>query len=329
MAKIKKEFKNRFTTVSNDFLFDQRMATAERGLLITMLGLPDTWDFNVRGLAAILPNGESSLKSSLRKLEELGYLKRTPIRESGRFVDTEYTFSDTPLFLEYGEKLRLEREIKKAERTMETNKEGEDSPLVENPLAVNPPTETPIVENPLAVKPIAENRPDNISIKELNTKELSIIDNQSIYQSNSMTPIEQMKDTEKKLKMMDGRMDSKSKQSYEKLIKDNIEYDIMIERYPYDRDRFDEITNILIETLDTPRETVNIEGHPKPWETVCGVLVKLTSSHIDYVIDSLNRNTTDIRNIKAYILTALYNSYFTIGNYYSARVKHDMPWLAK
>jgi len=74
MATIKKEFKNRFTTVSNDFLFYQGMATAERGLLITMLRLPDGWNFNVRGLVTILPNGESSIKSSLRKLEELGYL---------------------------------------------------------------------------------------------------------------------------------------------------------------------------------------------------------------------------------------------------------------
>lgn len=157
MAKIKKEFKTKFTTVSNDFLFDKRMGIAERGLLITMLGMNDNWDFNVRGLAAILPNGESSIKSSLRKLEELGYLKRTPIRHKGKFIDTEYTFSDTPIFIEEGEKLRLEREIKKAEKSMESGEIQDNEPIVENPLAVDSLMEEPIVENPLTVKPTVGN----------------------------------------------------------------------------------------------------------------------------------------------------------------------------
>lgn len=112
MAKIKKEFKNRFTTVSNDFLFDQRMATAERGLLITMLGLPDSWDFSGKGLTAILPNGKSSIYASLRKLEELGYLKRTRVYKNGKVIDWEYTFSDSPLFWNMAKNCRWNGKLK-------------------------------------------------------------------------------------------------------------------------------------------------------------------------------------------------------------------------
>lgn len=326
MAKIKKEFKNKFTTVSNDFLFDQRMATAERGLLITMLGLPDSWDFSGKGLTAILPNGKSSIYASLRKLEELGYLKRTRVYKNGKVIDWEYTFSDSPLFLEYGEKLQMERQIKASEMIVTENQE------VENLVTDFQEVENQEQENQEVENLEVENRYNNKCIKESNTKELNTIGNQSIYQSNTMTPIEQMREIEKKIKnkkKIDGRMERKPSHSYEKLIKDNIEYPILLERYPYEKDRINEITNIIIDTMDSPRDTVNIEGYPKPWENVCQIFAQLTFAHIEYVIDSFNRNTTEIRNLKAYILTSLYNSYFTIDNYYSAKVKHDMPWLAK
>ncbi|AOY74749.1 DUF6017 domain-containing protein [Clostridium formicaceticum] len=327
MAKIKKEFKTKFTTVSNDFLFDKRMGIAERGLLITMLGMNDNWDFNVRGLAAILPNGESSIKSSLRKLEELGYLKRTPIRHKGKFIDTEYTFSDTPIFIEEGEKLRLEREIKRAEKSMESGEIQNNEPIVENPLAVDSLMEEPLVENPLTVKPTVGNQPDNIMTNQLNTNQLNINDNQSIHQSN-IAPMEQMRQSNRQLKN-DGRIDDVHYQNYDEQIKRNIEYDLLLERYPSNKEMINEITNLLIDTMKNHRKTMNVDGGQMKWENVCSIFMKLNFSHIQYVMESLAKNTTQIRNIKAYLLTTLYNSFFTIDNYYSAAVKHDMPWLSR
>ena len=116
-----------------------------KDFLGTMFSLPDTWNFSIKGLASILPNGESSVKSSLRKLEELGYLKRERICDNkGKVVEWEYTFSDTPMFLEEGEKLRLERERKKAEKSLA---EPTTPPEVENRHVDNPDIENPQVEN--------------------------------------------------------------------------------------------------------------------------------------------------------------------------------------
>ena len=60
-----------------------------------------------------------------------------------------------------------------------------------------------------------------------------------------------------------------------------------------------------------------------PQQVVKSRFLKLNSSHIEYVLDAMNKNPSDIRNIRAYLLTALYNASLTIDNYYSALVNHD------
>ena len=84
MPRIKRHVQKGFTTVNNDFLRDSSLALAERGLLITMLSLPDGWNMSGRGLASILPDGRDKVFSTLKKLERKGYLKRELIREENR-----------------------------------------------------------------------------------------------------------------------------------------------------------------------------------------------------------------------------------------------------
>ena len=60
-----------------------------------------------------------------------------------------------------------------------------------------------------------------------------------------------------------------------------------------------------------------------PQQVVKSRFLKLNSSHIEYVLEAMNKNPSDIRNIRAYLLTALYNASLTIDNYYSALVNHD------
>lgn len=123
MPRIKRHVQKGFTTVNNDFLRDTSLALAERGLLITMLSLPDGWNMSGRGLASILPDGRDKVFSTLKKLERKGYLKRELIRENGLFVDTEYQFCDMPVFKEENEKnLRKKEERKKAKKIQEEAK---------------------------------------------------------------------------------------------------------------------------------------------------------------------------------------------------------------
>lgn len=94
--------------------------------------------------------------------------------------------------------------------------------------------------------------------------------------------------------------------AYEKIIKANIEYDILIINNPFEKDRIDEIVELMTETVCTSREYLTIAGDNFPAELVKSKLLKLNSEHIDYVLNSIKNNTTQVRNIKKYILAALF-----------------------
>jgi len=98
---------------------------------------------------------------------------------------------------------------------------------------------------------------------------------------------------------------------YENLFKQNIEYDILIQDEK-NRSLIENITNIAIETINSKKNIIYVNKEEKPKEIVKSQLLKLNSEHIQYVINCLNQNTNDIRNVKSYILTCLYNSINTI-----------------
>ena len=67
-------------------------------------------------------------------------------------------------------------------------------------------------------------------------------------------------------------------------------------------------------------------GEEKPKEVVKSRLMKLDSSHIQYILECLKENSTQIRNIKQYLLATLYNAPVTVDSYYSAQVRHEFGW---
>ena len=113
-------------------------------------------------------------------------------------------------------------------------------------------------------------------------------------------------------------------ESYRELIKENIDYDILLERYPYEKDLLDGYVELMVEACCSTQEFTRICGQDFPAEVVRSRLLKLNSEHITYVMDSLRQNTAKIGNIKAYTLAALYNAPVTMGQYYTSLVSHDM-----
>ena len=83
-----------------------------------------------------------------------------------------------------------------------------------------------------------------------------------------------------------------------------------------DRDRLDEIVDLILETVCTRRKTIRVAGDDYPAELVKSKFMKLDSEHIRFVLDCMRENTTKIRNIKQYLKAALFNAPSTIGNYY-------------
>lgn len=111
---------------------------------------------------------------------------------------------------------------------------------------------------------------------------------------------------------------------YESYIKERICFDSLLEEHPYEKDDLTEIVTLITDVMTSRKGTVRVSGDDKPIEVVKSRFMKLDSSHIEYVLQSLKDNPAEIRNIRGYLLALLYNAPTTISNYYSAQVNHDM-----
>ena len=124
----------------------------------------------------------------------------------------------------------------------------------------------------------------------------------------------------------DGWTDSKATtvDNYREMIKANISYDDLIVIDPNNKDLYDELYALLCEVVCVRRQNIRIAGENYPYELVKANFLKLNSSHMQYVIECLQKNTEKIKNIKAYMLTVLFNAASTMNNYYQQEIQHDM-----
>ena len=117
--------------------------------------------------------------------------------------------------------------------------------------------------------------------------------------------------------------------AYQSLIKDNLDYDSLLVSHPHDNNQIDEIVDLIVETVMCKSDKVLIASNWYSGALVRGKFMKLDYSHVEYVLHCLEGNTSKIKNIKKYLLAALFNAPSTISGYYRAEVNHDMPWLAR
>lgn len=116
--------------------------------------------------------------------------------------------------------------------------------------------------------------------------------------------------------------------AYAEIIRENLDWEILCDRYPYDRELLEGIYDLILETVLCKSGTVLIARNEYPVQLVKLKFLKLHSGHIAYVVDCLKGNTSKVRNIKKYLLAALFNAPTTISGYYQAEVNYDMPELA-
>ena len=181
--------------------------------------------------------------------------------------------------------------------------------IYEQPQPVSPHRENPDVDNPDMDNPHMEN-PHGENPAQLNTNQ--VINNQ---RNNSLNKYQSIN--------LDGMDRMDEREQYRELIRDNLEIDIRSQDRHYDLDRVNEIVEIMLDAVCSTRPTIRINGEDMPQPVVKSRFLKLDSGHIDYVLQAMNDCPSDIRNIRAYLLTALYNASLTIDNYYSARVNYD------
>ena len=119
--------------------------------------------------------------------------------------------------------------------------------------------------------------------------------------------------------MSKGEMDA-----YRELIRENIDYDGFVRERPYDAGQLDEMVELMVEAVCSKKGTIRVAGNNFPQAVVKSRLLKLDGEHIRFMFDCLKENTTQVRNMKQYLLTVLYNAPATIENHYAAQVNHDL-----
>ena len=305
MAVFRVERNTGYTVMSNHHLRNKELSLKAKGLLSQMLSLPEDWDYTLAGLSYINRESIDAIRTAIWELEKAGYITRRQGRdEKGKMTAIEYTIYEQP-----------------------------QPPQLENPILENPTPGKPILENPIPGNPTSENPMQlnkEIQRTDLPKKEKSNTDLSSTYsipihsgrleQSPDPSPLEN--ETAKPERKRTERNDVYK--IYEEIIKDNISYDTLKQDMKFDRDRLDEIVDLILETVCTSRKQIRIAGDDYPTDLVKARFMKLDSEHIRFVLDCMQENTTKIRNIKQYLKAALFNAPSTIGNYYTSLVSHDM-----
>ena len=182
--------------------------------------------------------------------------------------------------------------------------------IMERPIPPKPMQEKPVRENPVQGNPAQEN-PCQLNI------DSSRKDPFNTHLSNT--------DSFQEEKQKGGEGNAKSaSEIYRQMILENLEYDHLRQEPTVDQEMLEEIVELVVETVCTSRQTIHIAREDYPAELVKAKFMKLTGEHIQFVMDCMKKNTTKIRSIKQYLLTALFNAPTTINSYYTALVSHDL-----
>lgn len=294
MAVFRIEKTRDYTVMANHHLRNTKLSLKAKGLLSLMLSLPEDWDYTTKGLAKICKDGVDSICSTVNELEEHGYVIRERIRNAkGQLTDIQYTILEQP----------------------KPPQPGQGKPKQENPVLDSPVLGTPKQEEPEQGNPAQLNTKKS-SNQGLNT-DLSNTEVSNPIRSNPYEDEPQAADGM-------GTGTRSAREIYREIILENIEYRHLVQNNQIDRERLDELVELIVDTVCSARKTIRIAGDDYPAEVVKSRFMKLDSSHIEYVLSSMQENTTYVRNIKKYLLAALYNAPSTISSYYTSLVNHDL-----
>ena len=304
MAVFRVERTNNYTVMSNYHLRDKNLSLKAKGLLFQMLSLPEDWDYTLAGLARINAEGKDAIRAAVVELEKAGYVQRRQTTDkAGKFGSNEYVIREYPV-------------------THEPPPEGPSSAL---PLSGNPMTEEP------SAVPTQTEKATQLN-KDSRKKENKIPTPQSTesfpFPSSPPTAtapvVAQQSESKGRNRSRRGSMSKGEMDAYREMIRENICYDDFVRERPYDAGQLDEMVELMVEAVCSKKETIRVAGNNFPQAVVKSRLLKLDREHILFVFDCLKENTTQVRNMKQYLLTVLYNAPATIENHYAAQVNHDL-----
>lgn len=289
-----------FTQIANTLAKDTTISHKAKGLYLLIQAYITIPDFLINK-TFLLKNsleGEKAFESSWKELKAKGYLKQYRIRtESNKFI-YEYDLLDVADM--------------STPSTINVNSKGEI--IKPKTCETYPPQNVGGTKDTVYKTDTIQNGGD-IIISYSNNTDYNNTDN--INQSEPSHKNPQLKN-----QIIDNMIDEID--TYNQIIKQNISYNLLLTNNKNNTEQVEEIFNIILETVTTNKKTIRIGGTDQSTALVKSKFLKLEYDHIQYVIDSLSKNTNKIKNVNAYLLTTLYNSLNTINTYYQNRVNHDL-----
>lgn len=286
-----------YTVMSNHHFRNKEMTLKAKGLLSQMLSLPDDWNYTIEGLASINKEGVDCISDTLTELEKFGYVTRKRIRdEKGRLRGTDYDIYEEPI---------------------------REKPILDNP----------VLEKPEQAEPEQE-KPGLLNTNKQITEEENI--DYINYSSNPIPSLESFPCESGNVDNTETGRERKGQKInnydlWERQIKTNIDYESLKINYPYELQLIDEIVAIMVETVMSNRAMIRIAGDDYLFSVVKEKFLQIDYGHMQYIIDCFNEGArnTEIKNIKQYMKAVIFNAPTTIDSYYTAKVRHDMPWLGQ
>ena len=253
MAVFRVERNSGYTVMSNHHLRNKELTLKAKGLLSQMLSLPEDWDYTLAGLSHINRESIDAIRTAVWELEKAGYILRRQGRdEKGKMTAIEYTIYEQP------------------------------QPMLENPIPGKPMLENPTTDNPTSENPTQLNKDrsrTNLSKKEKSITDISSTDSFPIL-SPDPSPCRAAPERKGTEAFKQSAVDI-----YREIIMENIEYDTLTQDPKMDKERLDEIVDLMLETVCSARKTLRIAGDDYPAELVKSKFLKLNSSHIEFVMD--------------------------------------------
>lgn len=290
MADIFRTLKNQnYTVMSNHHLQNPNLSLKAMGLMSKILSLPDNWRYSVKGLAAYCKDGYESVRTALIELESEGYLVRRQIRnERGHILHTEYIFRESP-----------EMEITEQEETVEQKVECE-KPCINQ--GVEPESDFPIVDEPESDFPIMDEPGSGFPSLDNPSTENPSLGNR--HQQNTNKQNTNIINTNKQ------NISSSSTSCKEKRsevicqIKKQIGYGELCPKYGK------ELPDQVVEAMSDAylfSKSVRINSREITAQDLCDKFLKLEKAHIENIFEGMLTGPP-IRNIRKYLLTALYQA---------------------
>lgn len=283
---------------------DKSLSLKAKGLLSQILSLPENWDYTLTGLAKINAEGKDAIRAAIVELERAGYVyRRQTTDKNGKFSANEYIIREYPASVQ-----------------PPLEEPSSAPPLLENPTAVFPATDSTAAENPTQLN--KDTRNTEKQNKDPQSKDSFPFSSESpATPSTAAAQQPKPKGTDAKKSTA---VSSKEMEVYREMIRENISYDAYLHDHPWDAGQLNEMVELLVEAICSRRKTIRVAGNDFPQAVVKSRLLKLEREHIQFVFDSLQRNTTQIKNMKQYLLAVLYNAPATMENHYAAQVNHDL-----